>query len=134
MTVEFELVRGGRVILQIYGDPLDMGELAETAERLQREILDHATRPVHTLTDATRVTKVPTNLLRGGASTLKNVHPMGGQIVIVTGNGFVNTMSTIFSRIVPQYRVTVFKTMDEGWAEIERIMAMEQSGTDSNTG
>src|SRR5258708_4074386 len=100
MPIENQLLRDGRVILQIYTDPLDMIELIKNVQTLQRDILDHATKQVHTITDATSVTKLPSNFLSGGAASIKNVHPMGGEIVIVTGNNFINMMSNLFGRIV----------------------------------
>src|SRR5258708_3468498 len=129
MPIKIELLRDGRVILQTYTDPLDMMELIQNVKKLQSEILDHATRRVHTLTDATGVTKLPSNLLSGGAASVKNVHPMSGEIVIVTSNNFINTMSSLFGKIVPQYKVTVWKTMEDGWAEIDRILAREDASS-----
>ena len=129
MPIVNQLLRDGRVILQTYTDPLDMIELIKNAQTLQHDFLDHATKRVHTITDATGVTKLPTNLLSGGAASVKNVHPMSGEIVIVTSNNFINTMSSLFGKIVPQYKVTVWKTMEDGWAEIDRILAREDASS-----
>src|SRR5258708_4975429 len=127
MPIKIELLRDGRVILQTYTDPLDMMELIQNVKKLQTEVLDHATRRVHTLTDATGVTRLPSNLLSGGAASIKNVHPMGGEIVIVTSNNFINTMSNLFKRVVPKYKISVFTTLEAGWAEIDRILAQEDA-------
>ena len=125
MGIIIELHREGRVILQIYSDPLDMNDIVEQRERLVIEVLDHATRPVHTVVDALQVTRAPTNLISRGMQSLKQVHPMGGEIVVVTANPLLNRMSEIIKQLTRHYKMHVFKTMEQAWDHIDRILAEE---------
>jgi hypothetical protein len=127
MTIEIELVREGRVILQRYSDPLSMNEIAANVKRLHREVLDKATQPVHTITDITHVTKLPSNMLSGGIESIRTVHPMGGQIIIVSNNRFLNVMAGVFKRLAVKYKVTLVQTLDAAWVEADRILAEEKA-------
>ncbi len=126
MTIEVELLRDGRVLLQRYSDPITLTEISANVKRVQAEIMDKATQPVHTIVDMTQVHKLPSNMLSGGVDSIKAVHPMSGQIVIVSNNQFINVMANVFKRIVDKYKVTVVHTVDDAWVEIDRILTEEQ--------
>jgi hypothetical protein len=129
MGVKAEIHREGRIVVQTYSDPLDMKDIIAQQKWIVTEILDHATKPVHTIIDMLQVKRLPSNMLGHGTQTLKTVHPMGGQIVVVTNSGFLNTMADVFKRIVRNHKVDVFKTMDEAWTYYDQVLAEEDKLT-----
>src|SRR5947207_15940397 len=100
MTVSYELLREVRVVLQIYRDPLDMGEIIRQQQDIMRHVLDRASKPVHSIVDLSTVIMLPSNILSQSVSSLRTVHPNGGEIVIVSTSTFLNTMSNIFKKAV----------------------------------
>jgi hypothetical protein len=125
MGVKAEVVRDGRVVIQIYTDPLDMKEIMDQYHWIRNEIIEHATKKVHTIIDMRQVTKIPSNMLRHGAQPLKETHPMGGQIVLVINNPVVNALADVFTRIVRNYEIKVYKTIEQAWEYYDRVLAEE---------
>src|SRR5207253_804104 len=80
MTVSVELHRNGRVLLQVYSDPLTMDEILVQQDWIVREVLSNATQPIHSIVDACQVTRLPGDILSRGIGAVKTVHPQGGQI------------------------------------------------------
>src|SRR5215813_6578658 len=122
MTLHIEMARDNRVAVQTFSDPVDIPEVVEIVARLQRDYLDHATKPLHALVDFRRVTKLPSHMLSGVMGPMRKVHPMSGAIVIVTEGAFMSLMAGVLARLVPQYRMYVCKTLDEAWRIIDEIL------------
>jgi|SRR5579859_1206235 len=129
MPIESKLTRNGRVIYQHYLDPLDMRDVLAHFQKYQSEILDHATAPVHIITDTSGLSRLPSHILSGGMSTIRHSHPMGGQIVIVAQGGFINAMAQVFQRMAKNQPVTVVHTLDEAWVYVDKLLASESAGT-----
>ena len=125
MGVKADVLREGRIVVQTYTDPLDMKDIIAQHKWIVEHVLDPATKPVHTIIDMLNVHRLPSNMIGHGSQTLKTVHPMGGQIVVVTNNNFLNTMADVFKRVVRNYKVNIFKTMDEAWQYYDRVLAEE---------
>jgi hypothetical protein len=125
MPVQVEIHREGRAVLQTYLDPLDMREVIEKHDWIVKQVLDHATKPVHSITDMRTLSRLPSNILSQGLSAISTVHPMGGEIILVTTNAFLNTMANVFKKAVRKYNVSLFQTMDEAWAYVDKLLASE---------
>ncbi len=124
VPIELQLLREGHVILDIYTDPLDVKDITKNIPR-HNEIMDRSTHLIHSITDATGLTKLPTNFLSGSTKSLKIVHPMAGINVVVTNNHFLNSIAAMIIKLVPQNNIKIFGTMNAGWAEIDRILVEE---------
>src|SRR5260221_4408533 len=126
MPINTQLLREGRIILQRYDDPLNLKEVSELAKKIDSDILDNAAKPVHTISDARGLTKLPTNVLSASKLPFNHtVHPMAGNNVVVINNSCLGAIAELFSRLVPQHKLIMCKTMEAGWAEIDRILAEE---------
>ena len=126
MTLYIEMARENRVAVQTFSDPVDSPEVVELIVKLQREYLDHATKPGHAIVDFRQVTKLPSHMLSGVMGPLRTVHPMSGAIVIVTEGTFMSLMAGVLARLASQYQMFVCKTMDEAWQIIDKILAEEK--------
>lgn len=128
MAVKSELMRNDRVLLITYSDPLDMNEIWRSAEANTRDFLSKANKPIHSIADFSGVTRLPSNVLSGTLRITKMgmSHPMAGHSVVVAPNTFVNLMATTLSRLARGASITVRRTLDEAWKEIDRILEAEQ--------
>ena len=50
---------------------------------------------------------------------------MAGLNILVTNNDFFKTVTDVFVRLVPHYKIKVCKTMEAAWAEIDKLLAEE---------
>ena len=125
MPIEYELSRNGRVIYQRYSDPLDMRDVVAHFHKYQSEILDRASAPIHMITDTTGLNHVPGNILSGGLTTLRQTHPMGGEIVIIARGGFINAMAQVFQRMAKNQTIAVVHTVEEAWVYVDGLLAKE---------
>ncbi len=126
MSVQMVPQRDGRVIYQTYVDPVDMREIATEFVKMQRQYLDPATKPVHALINMLGMTHPPANILSGALQLVRKPHPMGGEIILVTSNMFVLSMSNIFKRLVKHSKVSVFTSLDEAWKYADTLLDHEK--------
>ena len=126
MAVEYEVLKDGRVLWQVYSDPIDMIEVAAHSTKLQREFFDHATQPIHTVSDFSRVTQLPRNIISGSLSIIRNSHPMMGELILITTNRFVTMMARIFKQSAAKNRITLCRTSEEAWDVINNLLEQEK--------
>ena len=127
MAIEYEVVRDGRVLWQVYTDPVDMIEVAAHSTKLQREIFDNATLPIHTVSDFSKVTQLPRNVISGSLSIIRNSHPMSGELILITTNRFVTMMARIFKQSASRYRITLCRSSVEAWDVITDLLEKEKA-------
>ena len=132
MPIEIQLMREGRVIVEIFTDPLDMDDIVQNLKN-HHEILDRSDKPIHSITDTTGLTRLPSNVLGNSRRSFATAHPLAGVNVVVTSNAFFKVVAELFIKVVPHYKIKIYKTMNEGWAEIDRILAEEQEQLNSKT-
>jgi hypothetical protein len=126
LAVEYEVLKEGRVLWQVYTDPIDMIEVAAHSTKLQREFFDHATQPIHTVSDFSKVTRLPRNVISGSLSIMRNSHPMMGELILITTNRFVTMMARIFKRSAEKNRITLCRTSEEAWDVINSLLEQEK--------
>ena len=124
MPIEIQVMREGHVILQIFTDKLTTQEVVDNVQRVNA-ILDDSKWLVHTITDTRAITKMPQGFLATGKNLLRDAHPMSGYNMIVSSNHFFSTITDLFIRLLPQYHIKICKTIEEAWAEIDRVLAVE---------
>lgn len=127
MPVEVQLVKEGRVTLTVFTDPMDMREAGEANEKAERDFLSKATRPVHAIIDCTALHRLPSNILSSSLKMSRSLHPMTGEMVIVVQNSFVAAIANLMRRTISSHKISVYPTMPEAWAYIDRLLAEEKS-------
>ncbi len=126
LAVEYEVLKDGRVLWQVYTDPIDMIEVAAHSTKMQREFFDCTTQPLHTVSDFSKVTQLPHNVISGSLSIIRNSHPMMGELIIITTSRFVTMMGRILKRSAAKNRITLCRTSEEAWDVINNLLEQEK--------
>jgi hypothetical protein len=132
MPVKTESLRDNRVLLLTYDDPLTAADVVIGFDAY-KAVYAHATKPVHSISDVTLVTRMPSNLLslvaRPKDSPLR--HPLAGLFIVVTQSSFILALVSAITRLVPRSKIRAVETIDLAWAEIEAVLAAEGNSVQS---
>jgi hypothetical protein len=133
MPIKTELLRNNRVLLLTYTDPLAPADVVSGLDTFKSTYVT-ATQPLHSISDASQITRMPSNLLslvaRAKDSPLR--HPMAGLFVIVTNSSFVLALVSATARLIPSLKIRAVETVDLAWAEIEGVLELESNSAQSS--
>jgi hypothetical protein len=128
MPYNVENSRPDQVIIVTLSDPLTIEDLRGSMHDLF-DIYENATQPVVSISDVTRVTRLPNNVLsslRLNREVAPN-HPMRGLSVLVIDNVYVSAMASIFTKLLPASKFRITQTMEQAWKIIEKEAGPKQS-------
>src|SRR5687767_5155304 len=114
MPVQIEYFHNKRVMLLTYSEKVLVADVVAVMQQYA-QISNEVSGPVHTISDATRIEKLPPNilgLLQSSISPFRN--PSRGIFIIVTKNGFIRSIVGLVSRLIGTEFYFV-KTLDEAW-------------------
>ena len=131
MPISGQLLRDGRVYLFTYAERFTVNEIGESVEALQQEVLAHAARKVHTISDFSAVRSLPPNSLGSSRHLVRRSHPMLGTVILVTPSDFIRRMIDIMTKVTPGSRLITCRTLDDALAEVDRILAEESQQEES---
>jgi hypothetical protein len=124
MGYTHSLERDGRVLVITFTDPFTFEDMKDVTTRLNSEVLDKATRPVHSITDFSAVTRLPSNVLSGSLKLYKTAHPNSGVAAIVVSNAFINSLVGVYNK-VSRTTVPNFTTLADALVYLDRLLAQE---------
>lgn len=127
LAIQYELARDGRVLWQTFTDPVDMVEVAVHSTKMLRAYFDPATKPIHTISDFSQITKLPSNIISGSVNLVNNSHPMSGELILITKNRFVTLMARVFIQSAPNTKISLCRTLNEAWKIIDQLLEEEQT-------
>ena len=127
MPIQVELIKGNRVVLQTYSDPLTNLDLGHLKSRMLNEFLPFATGKLHVIADLRSVRNLPGTILSSGSSMLQSPHANTGLVICVTSNAFINRMAQILAKLAPKQPVKVMNSLDEAYKEVDMLLASEGS-------
>jgi hypothetical protein len=132
MPLKTELLRDNRVLLLTYSDPLTTTDVISGLDTF-KSVYATATRPLHSISDASQVTRMPPNLLSLITHTKDTPlrHPMAGLFVIVTKSSFVSALASATARLIPGIKIRAVGTLELAWAEIDSALASENDSAPS---
>ena len=125
MPITYEVLREGRVVLFTYPSGFTMPEVNASIDSFQREVLDKATKKVHTVSDVTAVTQIPPNVLSLSVGMIKKTPTGVGTMFIVTSQNFINSFAGMLTRLFPMQKVVICSTVAEAIEQADRLIARE---------
>ncbi len=125
MPIENKILRNGRVLVNVYTDPLNFVELAHHIAHVNKAFLDTATKPVHIIADLTAITQVPSQILSGSRQMTRAIHPMSGSAPLVMPNMPMMMIGETIRRLTPRVKIIVFRTLDEALNYVDGLLEKE---------
>lgn len=131
MPATSELLPNNRVVVCRYTEPLDMDEVVILFGALERELFDHAAKPIHIIADCSQITQLPSNAIGSSAKLLGKAHPMSGVVIVIVSNPFLKSIVDVVGKLSRSKPITGCHNVAEALQEVDRILAAEDllSGT-----
>ena len=125
MSFEVQTLRNDRVMLFTYHEPVTNSDIEKAFEKF-RGVADLASAPVHSVSDLSRVTLLPANLMGAVRSPKSPIcHPNAGQMVVVSRNNFVGAVMSAIARLMPQAQILSVPSMEQALLKIDAILEQE---------
>jgi hypothetical protein len=132
VSYSHSLEREGRIAVITFTDPFTFEDLKESATQMNSEVLDKATRLVHSINDFSAVTRLPSNVLSGSLKLYKTTHPNSGVAVIVVSNAFISSLVGVYNK-VSRTTVPNFLTLEDALVYLDRLLAEETAADTTPT-
>jgi len=125
MALETEFMRDNRVIVTRVVGKFDLAEYIQLAQKLNREVLDNATAPIHGILDFSQTQGFPNNVLSGAVKIAKARHRNSGLLIYVASNPVGVRFLEMFIKLTknPDYRLC--KTFEDALAQIDAVIEDE---------
>lgn len=126
MPSRTELLKGGRVLLLTYTDPMTTADLQQALGELHH-VCEAASAPVHTITDISTVTNLPPKIVSflryNPYSPFKN--PNTGTFIVIVRSRFVGTIVNTLASLSRGFDIRSVSTMEQAWVQVDGILAAE---------
>ena len=123
MPVTQELEPNGRILYVTFVDPWNTQEMLKVFAESE-SYLNAATKPLHLLVDASRLSQVGQGALRAREAPILR-HPMGGEIAVFGVNLVGRVLAETVLRLSRFKRAHFFETEAEARAYLSKLIAEE---------
>ena len=127
MPIVTQLVRDGRVMINTYTEPLEIAEVEAFVDRVNSEIFDKATAPIHSVSDMTQIKELPPRMLSSARAINRKRHRMAGYSYVVVRPGLISAMARAFLDVLRSERLRLSYSVEDALSKIDQALAQEST-------
>ena len=125
MPIQTRLIRDGRVLLNTYTEPLDIGDVSDMVDQNNEEFFDKALKPLHTIDDVTLIKDLPPNLLSDARPIIPKRHAMAGRGYIVARAGLLSIVARTLLKVIGKEDLQVSYSLEEALGQLDEVLKQE---------
>ncbi|HLY26450.1 MAG TPA: hypothetical protein VKQ72_08935 [Aggregatilineales bacterium] len=131
MPIQTQFLRDGRVMLNTFTEPLELPEVDDMIERVNRDFFDKALKPVHTIDDLTLIKQLPPNILSNARPLIPKRHQMAGHGYIVVKAGLLSMIARSLLNVIGRDNLQVVYSIEDALEKIDQTLWQEGSSLTS---